>query len=161
MKNYEKPSEDLVELFDSVLAETSIPDWIDFEIRVDNKQKKIISKIRKLDDLVVNLTDQINFAIVVNERAFYLYSDEQKRIELRDQIEGVVIDENNKISLEKPKFAAHIGLLEKYGYEAIKGLYETREAIFVKLKEEDDAIKAQTKGKRGRKRRNDSEDSEE
>lgn len=161
MKNYEKPSEDLVELFDSVLAETSIPDWIDFEIRVDNKQKKVISKIRKLDDLVVNLTDQINFAIVVNERAFYHYSDEQKRMELRDQIEGIVTDENNKISLEKPSFTAHIGLLEKYGYEAIKGLYETREAIFIKLKEEDDAIKAQTKGKRGRKRRNDSEDSDE
>jgi hypothetical protein len=157
MKNYEKPSQDLVDLFNSVLDDTSIPDWIDFEIRVDNKQKKTISKIRKLDDLVVNLTDQINFAIVVNERAFYMLSEDQQKMELRDQIEGVVVDENDKISLEKPSFTAHPGLLEKYGYDAIKGLYETRNAIFIKIKEEDDAIKAQTKGKRGRKKRNDSE----
>jgi hypothetical protein len=28
-------------------------------------------------------------------------------MELRDQIEGVVVDENDKISLEKPSFTAY------------------------------------------------------
>ena len=156
MKNYEKASEELDELFNSVLEETSIPQWIDFEIRIDNKQKSV-SKIRKLDDLIVSLTDQINFAIIVNERAFNMLTPDQQKIELRECIEGVVVDETDKITHVKPNFTTYSGLLEKYGYEAIKGLYETREAVFVKIKEEDDAVKAQSgKGKRGRKKKSES-----
>ena len=153
MKNYENASEELVKLFNSVLAETSIPTWVEFELRCDNKQKKISNPV-KLNDLVYSLTENLNFAIVVNETAFDQLSDEQKRIELRECIEGVSVGETDKVSYEKPNFVTYDGLLAKYGYEKIKGLYETRKAIFVKIKEEEDLLKAQLKGKRGKNRQN-------
>ena len=103
MKNYENASEELVKLFNSVLAETSIPTWVEFELRCDNKQKKISNPV-KLNDLVYSLTENLNFAIVVNETAFDQLSDEQKRIELRECIEGVSVGETDKVSYEKPNF---------------------------------------------------------
>ena len=151
MKKYDDPSEDLENLFNEVLESTSIPHWVEIKIKSYDKQKDVCG-IKKLDDLVSSLTpEKLNFAVVVNEKAFDQLTDEFKRIKLESVIAGVTVSDTDVVSLSKPDFVEYTGVLQKFGHEKIIAMRENIESIYTKIKEEEDAIKAQTKGKRGRK----------
>jgi hypothetical protein len=64
---------------------------------------------------------------------------------------GVGVSETDAVSLEKPNFNTHTGVLQKYGHESIIALHESIKSLFDVKKQKEDEERATTKGKRGRK----------
>jgi hypothetical protein len=156
MAKFEKASEDAVKLFDSIKAKTAIPQWLEFEVLCNNKQKELY-KIVKLNDLVETLTSIIsdspgvNFAIVFNEEILDQMPDDQKEMAIIECLAGVSVNESDVVTLERPNFSTYRGVLEKYGHDPIIVLHESIKSLFDARKQKEDEAKAAKKGKRGQK----------
>lgn len=150
MAKIEKASEEVISLFSKVRDTTSIPNWVMFEVLCNNKQKELY-KIVKTNDIVEILTDGVNFAVVVNEDILDGLPAEMQEIALVECLAGVSVSESDAVSLEKPNFNTHTGVLQKYGHESIIALHESIKSLFDQKKQKEDEEKAQGKGKRGRK----------
>jgi len=150
MAKIEKASEDVVNLFDGIRNKTSIPEWLQFEVLCNNKQKELY-KIVKTNDIVEILTDGVNFAVVFNEEILEQLPIELQEMAISECLAGVSVSEHDAVSLEKPNFNTHRGVLQKYGHEPIITLHESVKSLFDAKKQREDEEKAMTKGKRGRK----------
>ena len=151
MRKLEVASEDVVKIFDEVRDGTTIPQWVEFKVLCNNKQKKDVCKLSKANEVIELLTEGINFVITINESIFDVMPDNLQRMEIDKCLAGVEISESDTLSITKPDFFAHSGVIKKYGYDELTVLKESIESLYIKQKEEEDAIKALTKGKRGRK----------
>lgn len=150
MAKIEKATEDVVKLFDEIRDKTTIPQWIQFEVLCNNKQKELY-KIVKTNDIVEILTDGINFAVVFNEEILEQLPDDMKEMAIVECLAGVSVSESDAVSLEKPNFNTHTGVLQKYGHEPIIVLHESIKSLFDAKKQKEDEEKAQKKAKRSKK----------
>lgn len=150
MAKIEKASQDVSNLFDEIRNKTNIPQWLMFEVLCNNKQKELY-KIVKTNDIVEILTDGVNFAVVVNEEILDGLPADMQEMAIVECLAGVSVSESDAVSLEKPNFNTHTGVLQKYGHESIITLHESIKSLFDQKKQKEDEAKAQTKGKRGRK----------
>ena len=153
MAKFEAVSEETKKLFVDVHSNTNIPQWVEFEMLSNNKQKQLY-RITKLNDLVETITEGINFVIVINEEIFDQLTEDQKRIALDECLAGVHVTENEAVSLEKPDFSTYRGVLQKYGDSEIIVLHESIKSLYDKKKQEEEEKKAASKGKRGRRPKN-------
>jgi len=150
MAKIEKASQDMEDLFDKVKDTTTIKDWLKFEVLCNNKQKELY-KIVKANEIVEILTDGVNFAVVFNEEIFDQLPDDMKEMAITECLAGVMVDENDKITLEKPNFSTYRGILEKFGHDPIIVLHESIKSLYDAQKQKVDEEKANKKGKRGKK----------
>lgn len=149
MAKIEKASEDVLELFEKVRDNTTIPQWIQFEVLCNNKQKELY-KIVKTNDIVEILTDGVNFAVVFNEEILGELPDDMKEMAIVECLAGVSVSESDAVSLEKPNFNTHTGVLQKYGHEPIIVLHESIKSLFDAKKQREDEEKAQKKAKKNK-----------
>lgn len=150
MAKIEKASEDVVDLFGEVCEKTSIPHWVMFEILCNNQQKEIY-KITKLSDVVEILTDGVNFSVVINEEIFDGLPHDMQEVLLEECLAGVSVNDSDVISLNKPNFNTHTGVLQKFGHQDIIALHESIKSLYDEKKQREDEEKAQKKAKRGKK----------
>jgi len=150
MAKIEKASEDVVQLFDEVREKTTIPQWIQFEVLNNNKQKEVY-KITKSSDVVEVLTEGVNFAIVFNEEILDALPVDMQEMAIEECLAGVSVNDSDVVSLNKPNFNTYTGMLEKFGHESIITLHESIKSLYDDKKQREDEEKAATKGKRGRK----------
>ena len=150
MAKFVKASEDVEKLFNEIREKTTIPQWIQFEVFCNNKQKKLYD-ILKMSELVELLTEGVNFAVVFNEEILDALPDDMQEMAIVECLAGVSISDSDAVSLEKPNFNTHTGVLQKYGHEPIIVLHESIKSLYDAKKQREDEEKAQTKGKRGRK----------
>jgi len=146
MAKFEQVSEETKKIFEDVIEKSNIPNWVEFELLCNNKQKKLY-KILKLNDLIETITEGINFIIVIDEGIFEKLSIDQQKLVFVESIAGISISENDKLSLEKPNFTTHIGVLEKYGHEEIIMLNEVIKSLYDEKKQKEDEEKVQKKKK--------------
>lgn len=150
MAKIERASEDVVTLFEEVREKTSIPQWIQFEVFSNEKQKELY-KISKTNDVVELLSDGVNFTIVFNEEILEGLPADMQAIAIDECLSGVAVSDSDAVSYEKPDFITRTGVLQKYGDESVIRFKESVKSLFDEKKQREDEIKAQTKGKRGRK----------
>jgi TRAP-type mannitol/chloroaromatic compound transport system substrate-binding protein len=150
MAKIEKASEEMINLFGEIKSKTTIKNWLEFEVLCNNKQKELY-KIVKTNDLVEVLTNGINFAVIFNEEIFDQLPPDLQEIAIVECLAGVSVNETDTVSLEKPNFNTHTGVLEKYGHAPIITLHESIKSLYDVKKQKEDEAKALTKGKRGRK----------
>ena len=150
MAKIERASEDVVNLFDSIRDKTTIPQWIQFEVLSNEKQKELY-KITKLNDVVEVLTEGVNFSVVFNEEILEALPITMQEIIIDECLAGVSVSDSDVISLNKHNFNTHTGVLQKYGHDSIIALHESIKTLFDEKKQKEDEEKAQTKGKGGRK----------
>lgn len=151
MRKLEEASEDVVKIFEEVLDGTTIPQWVEFKVLCNNKQKNEVCKLNKANEVIEVLTDGIAFIITINESIFDMLPDDLQRMEIDKCLAGVEVSETDTLSKSKPDFFAHSGVIKKYGYDKLVVLKESIESLYIKQKEDEDALKVMTKGKRGRK----------
>jgi hypothetical protein len=151
MAKFEKASEDAEKFFEEVREKTTIPQWIEFRVLCNNKQK-IPVDVKKNSDLVEVLTEGVNFAVIFNEEIFDQLPDDMKEIAVVEKLAGVSVDDNDKISLVKEDFNTYTGVLQKYGDAPIIRFKESVKSLYDKKKQEEDEAKAAKKGKRGKKK---------
>ena len=150
MAKIEKSSEDVVNLFEEVRLKTSIPHWIQFEILCNNSQKELY-KITKANDVLEILADGVNFVVVVNEEILDELPPDLQEMAIIEALAGVSVSDSDAVSLEKPDFNTHTGVLQKYGDQSVIQLHESVKSLFDAKKQKEDEVKAQSKSKRGRK----------
>lgn len=150
MAKIEKASEDVVNLFDDIREKTTIPHWIQFEVLCNGKQKELY-KITKSTDVMEVLTGGVNFAVVFNEEILDELPVEMQEMAITECLAGVSVNDSDVVSLDKPNFNTHTGVLQRYGHESIITLHESIKSLYDAKKQREDEEKATTKGKRGRK----------
>jgi hypothetical protein len=153
MAKFEEASEDVVKIFDEVRDKSSIPQWVEFRVLCNNKQKKEVCKPWRANDLVQALAEGVNFAIIINEDVFNQLPDDMKRMVIDECLAGVTVSETDAVGYEKPDFNTYSGVLQKYGDNSILTLHESIKSIFDVQKQKEAEEKAATKGKRGRKKK--------
>jgi len=147
MSKIQKASEDLVNLFDEIRDQTTIPHWIMFELFNNSKQKELY-KISKTNDVTEILTDGVNFTVVFNEEIFDGLPLDMQKMAIVECLAGVSVSDSDAISLKKTNVNTHTGVLQKYGHEPVIILHESIKSLFDQKKQKDDEEKAQTKAKR-------------
>lgn len=151
MAKFDLAEKELEKLFDEVRDKTSIPQWVEFKVLVNNKQKELL-KLVKANDLVELLSDGLNFAIIVNADIFVQLPDEMQRIAFDELLAGVVVSDADKLSVEKPDFNTYSGVLVKYGDAEIIKFHESVISLFdAKKQKEKKEKEAKQSTKRGRK----------
>ncbi len=150
MAKIEKASEDVVNLFSEISDKTSIPHWIQFEVLCNNTQKELY-KITKANDVLEILAGGVNFVVVFNEEILDELPADLQEMAIIEAVAGVSVSDSDTVSLEKPDFNTHTGVLQKYGDQSVIQLHESIKSLFDAKKQREDEEKAATKGKRGRK----------
>jgi hypothetical protein len=153
MAKFQEASPELEKLFDEVREKTSIPQWVEFRVLCNNKQKEVCKPWRA-NDLVQVLAEGVNFAIVVNEEIFDELPDDMKRMVLDECLAGVTVSESDAVGYEKPDFNTYTGVLAKYGDAEVIKMKESVKSLYDAKKQKEDQEKAESKGKRGRKPKN-------
>jgi len=144
MAIYGEPDEKLEKLFERIKDETSIREWIKFQLLTNSRQKKAYDII-KLNDLVGALTEGINFAVVINEPIFEQLPEDLQIIAFTECLTGVNLSETDVVTLEKPDFTTFTGILQKFGHEEVIKLKESIKSLFDAQREEAEKEKAQKK----------------
>jgi hypothetical protein len=151
MAKFQEASDDVVKLFDEVRDKTTIPQWVEFKVLCNNKQKKEPIKLVKSNDLVETLSEGINFAIVINEEIFCELPEDMQAMAIDECLAGVGVSDADVLTTEKPDFNTHTGVLQKYGDAPIITLHESIKSLYDAKKQKEDEEKAAKKGKRGKK----------
>lgn len=152
MAKFQEASPEVEKLFDEVRDKTSIPQWVEFRVLCNNKQKGEPVKLIKSNDLVQVLTEGVNFAVVVNENIFSELPVDMQKLAFDEVLAGVSVSETDSVSLEKPDFSTYSGVLAKYGDSEVIKLKESIKSLYDAQKQKEDQEKAEKKGKRGRKK---------
>lgn len=118
MAKFEKASNDVINLFETIRDKTTIPQWVKFEVLFNNKQKELY-KIVKMNDLVEILTDGINLVVVFNKEILEQLPKYHQEMTINECLACVCITETSSISLEKPNFGTYLGILGNYGHDPI------------------------------------------
>lgn len=147
MAKIEKGSDDLINLFEKIKEKTTIPHWIQFELFDNNKQKELY-KISKTNDVTEVLTDGTNFTVVFNEEIFDDLPDDMKEIAIIECLTGVSISDSDAVSLVKPDFVTHTGVMKKYGDNTTIRYKESVISLFDNKKQKEKEEKAQAKNNR-------------
>jgi hypothetical protein len=151
MAKFEEASDDVVAIFDEVRDATTIPQWVEFKVLCDNKQKKTPCKLIKSNDLVETLSEGVNFAVVVNESIFCEMPEDLQRLTIDECLAGVGISDKDALSKEVEDFKTHTGVLQKYGHEPIIRLKESIKSLYDAKKQKEAEDKAAAKAKKSKK----------
>jgi hypothetical protein len=122
MIKFEKASDDVINLFETIRDKTTIPQWVKFEVLNNNKQNELY-KIVKMNDFVETLTDGINFVVIFNKEILEQLTKDYQEMAVNDCLACVCVTETSSIYLEKPKLRTYLGILEKYGDDPVVALY--------------------------------------
>ena len=147
MAKIEKASEDVVNRFEEIKETTSIPHWIQFEVFNNNKQKELY-KINKTNDVTEVATDGLNFTIVFNEEILDGLPDDMQEMAIVECLTGVSISDSDAVSLEKPDFVTHSGVMKRYGDDSVIRYKESVKSLFDVKKQKEDEEKANKKSKK-------------
>jgi len=150
MAKIEKASEDVVNRFEEIKETTNIPHWIQFEVFSNEKQKELY-KINKTNDVTEVATDGLNFTVVFNEEILDGLPDDMQEMAVVECLTGVCVSESDAVSLEKPDFVTHSGVMKRYGDDSVIRFKESIKSLFDAKKQKEDEEKAATKAKKSRK----------
>ena len=142
-------SEDVEKLFDAVVDDSSIPNWVVFKTLCNNKQKELI-KVIKSNELVNVMSDGVDFAVIINEDVFDKLTPEYQNIALVESIGCISVSESDALSKNPPDFTTHTGVLAKFGDSKVIAFKESVRSVYDKIKDDEAKAKAENGGKRGR-----------
>jgi len=151
MANFQEASVDVVKIFNEVRDKTAIPQWVEFRVLCNNKQKKEVCKPIKQNDLQQMLSEGINFAIIINENIFNGLPNNMKKMAIDECLAGVTVSDLDTVGYEKPDFNTYTGVLKKYGDTPTLAMHESVKSLYDVQKQKETEEKAATKSKRGRK----------
>lgn len=148
MAKFEEPFEDTQALFNEVISDAGLDQFIIITLLVNNKAKELF-KINKANELLKYRTND-DVIIILNEKIFEQLPDDQKRIVVEEAIAYISYDsENDKVVITTPDFMAHSGILRKHTFATIDVVRESVKSLYQAEKQAEDEAKATTeKGKK-------------
>lgn len=122
--NFYDLSEDMIDLFNKILEEKSLP----FDIKIKfqgNSKQKVFVKLAKISDQYAHLLDA-DLLVSMNEDFFYKLDASAQQILIEEELDRVVVNmDTGKLKLIKLDFTTSTGMIMKHGADEImrsKGL---------------------------------------
>jgi len=150
MAKIEEASEDVVKIFDEIRDNSTIPQWVEFKVLCNDKQKELCKLVRS-NQIVELLSEGVNFAVVINESILVGLPLDMQKLAIDECLAGVGVSDTDTLSSEKPNFNTHTGVLKKYGHDKIITLKESIKSLYDVQKQKEDEAKAQKKAKKTKK----------
>jgi|ERR1035437_383581 hypothetical protein len=142
MAKYEQPFEDTQEMYNRAIDATSLNQYMNITILVNNKAKDIFKVAKCSETENFKTKDDIN--IFINEKLLEGLTPEQRIIVVEESIAAIHFDtESDTITLTKPDVSTFSGILRKYTFETWNVIRESIKTLKTKEKEAEDQRKAQ------------------
>jgi hypothetical protein len=135
--------DDTVSLFYKIVDESAIPNWVEIKVFCDNNQKKVY-KVQKTNDVTEKLSDGVNVTIIFNEDILTQLPTDMQLMCIKEALHGIVVDENDKLKVEKPDVETHSGILHHFGQDAVIQMKESIRSLYDKKKQRDEEEKARS-----------------
>lgn len=121
MAKVEKANEEIIEIVNNIIVETFGKGFITTKIVSSSDQKTLI-KIKKANPIIEYFVNAENCIIItINEILFYQLSDEQRKLIILNELEGVYYDtEKDKLIVQQPPLNISIGCYNKFGNNLIE-----------------------------------------
>lgn len=150
MAKYEEPFEDTQDLYNEVIKNTNLDQYINITILVNNKAKEIY-KVNKANELLKYRTGD-DVIIVINEKIMEQLTLEQRRIVVEESLAAIHFDtEKDKLVINKADVVTFSGVLSKYSFDTWHVLQESIKTLYQAEKQaEEEAAAATTSTKKAK-----------
>jgi len=143
--------EETEKLFFEIRDNTAIPQWVEFKTFCDNNQKDIY-KVVKSNDVVEKLSAGILVTVIFNENILLGLPEEIQIMCIKEALHGIVVDDNDRLKIEKPDFVTYSGILTVFGDEAVIQMKESIKSLYDAKKQKEEEEKARIKAEKKKKR---------
>lgn len=130
----EKTSQEYVNLFNTLIDDLMLDNYINFQYVTNNKLKYPIA-LKKADP-ISNFHYEVNIWIQFNEEILDMLDESEKLLLFKEALTGLHYDsEKDKITLNQPDVTTFSGFLTKYGSEKVINLKESVAHAFKQIEE--------------------------
>lgn len=144
MAKYEEPFEETIDLYNQLIEQAGLSNFVNITILTNNKAKEIF-KVNKANELLKYRTGD-DIIIVLNERIFDQLTEEQRVIVAEESLASIHFDsEKDKIIISKPDVVTFSGILAKYSFDTWNVLKESIKTLYDAEKQTEDETEAITK----------------
>jgi len=144
MAKYEEPFEETIDLYNQLIEQAGLSNFVNITILANNKAKEIF-KVNKANELLKYRTGD-DIIIVLNEKIFDQLTEEQRVIVAEESLASIHFDsEKDKIVISKPDVVTFSGILAKYSFDTWNVLKESITTLYNAEKQEEDEVAAITK----------------
>lgn len=140
-KVYQEVHADIKGEFDSIIVRLELDNFMNIRVLGDEKQKKDVIKVKKIDDLNYHLHKE-DIVLTVNQTVFEQLPADLKVIAIEDVLASISFNkEKDAIQTNPVDVKTHSLVLSKYGYDRYHVLQESVKTLFAKSAGEDNTEK--------------------
>jgi hypothetical protein len=144
MAKYEEPFEETQDLYNQLIEQAGLSNFVNITILTNNKAREIF-KVNKANELLKYRTGD-DVIIVLNEKIFDQLTDEQRTIVAEESLSSIHFDsEKDRIVISKPDVVTFSGILAKHSFDKWNVLRESITTLYNAEKQEEDEVAAITK----------------
>lgn len=144
MAKYEEPFEETQDLYNQLIEQAGLSNFVNITILTNNKAREIF-KVNKANELLKYRTGD-DIIIVLNEKIFDQLTDEQRTIVAEESLSSIHFDsEKDRIIISKPDVVTFSGILAKHSFDKWNVLRESITTLYNAEKQEEDEVAAITK----------------
>lgn len=144
MAKYEEPFEETQDLYNQLIEQAGLSNFVNITILTNNKAREIF-KVNKANELLKYRTGD-DIIIVLNEKIFDQLTDEQRTIVAEESLSSIHFDsEKDRIVISKPDVVTFSGILAKHSFDKWNVLRESITTLYNAEKQEEDEVAAITR----------------
>jgi hypothetical protein len=144
MAKYEEPFEETQDLYNQLIEQAGLSNFVNITILTNNKAREIF-KVNKANELLKYRTGD-DIIIVLNEKIFDQLTEEQRTIVAEESLSSIHFDsEKDRIIISKPDVVTFSGILAKHSFDKWNVLRESITTLYNAEKQEEDEVAAITK----------------
>jgi len=144
MAKFEEVYQETLDEFNSHIAQSNIPGFINIKI-LSNNTIKDFGTVTKAQDIVKFMTDY-DVIIQINEPIFDKLQNEQKEYVVKDLLARIVYEmDKDKLSIVQPDVSTFSGVLRQYDIDHYMSIKESIVTLLEEKKREEDLAKVNNK----------------
>ena len=135
MAKFEDIYETTQALFNEVLDTTMLPQFVDFKLLANEKQKQVV-KVFKAGEIFNHMTN-IDVFVVLNEGIFDQLEKEQQLLVIEEALAHVYYDgEKDTLKILRPDLTTFSGIIAKHGIDSYMAVKESITTLYAAKEEQ-------------------------
>lgn len=146
-EQFHELSDYIIEYFDDLKKNLSIPVDFKYVYQADDKQKTLIKIIKVVDRYSILLNADL--LVSFNEDYFDQFDDEAKNILIDQELALLEFNlETGLLKIGKPDLITSSGIIKRYGVDAVERANQVRDLLNQQIEDKESEKKANNKNKR-------------
>jgi len=149
-EQFHELSDYIVEYFDDLKKNLSIPVDVKYVYQADDKQKTLIKIIKIVDRYSILLNADL--LVSFNEDYFDQFDDEAKNILIDQELALIQVDyDKGTFKIGRPDLVTSSGIIKRYGVEAVERANQVRDLLSQQIEDKESENKKTTNKKYNKK----------